>query len=120
MNPIYPADNAYAPVVNDQDQALCHLFLHCCLEDEQFTASELDSLSATLIPLGLSPRIEIKKELVSYLAYKPAIRDEQVYLRYLLRLIGAVNPLALYSYCTELLLDDPAAEPGKNALLLKI
>jgi hypothetical protein len=120
MDPISPADSAYVPIVDDPDRALCHLFFHCCLEDEQFTASELDDLSARLVLLGLPPRIDFKKELVSYLAYKPAIRDEQVYIRYLARLINPVNELALYSYCTELLLDDPVPDPGKNALLKKI
>ena len=27
----------YTSIVNDQDQALAHLFFHCCLEDENFT-----------------------------------------------------------------------------------
>lgn len=120
MNPITPADNAYVPIVDQPDQALCHLFFHCCLEDEQFTASELDGLSARLVGLGVPPRIDIKKELISYLAYKPAIRDEQIFIRYMFRLISPVNELALYSYCTELLLDDPVSDPRKSALLKKI
>ena len=114
------ADNAYLRTVDNQDQALCHLFFHCCLEDEQFTASELDDLSAKLNLLGLPPRIDIKKELIAYLAYKPSIRDEQVYVRFLIRIIKPVNELALYSYCTELLLDDPELDPREGALLLKI
>jgi hypothetical protein len=120
MNPLSPADTAYAPIVDNQDQALCHLFFHCRLEDEQFTASELDDLSARLVLLGLPPRMDIKKELVSYLAYKPAIPDEKAYIRYLFRLIRPVNELALYSYCTELLLDDSALDPREDALLTKI
>ncbi|HTR28508.1 MAG TPA: hypothetical protein VMH27_04520 [Puia sp.] len=114
------ADNAYLLTVDNQDQALCHLFFHCCMEDEKFTASELDDLSAKLILLGLPPRIDIKRELIAYLAYKPTIRDEQVYVRYLIRIIKPVNELALYSYCTELLLDDPELDPREGALLLKI
>ncbi|HET6255122.1 MAG TPA: hypothetical protein VFE32_13660 [Puia sp.] len=120
MQSFPPADNAYLLTVDSQDQALCHLFFHCCMEDEQFTASELDDLSAKLTLLGLPPRIDIRKELIAYLAYKPSIRDEQVYIRYLLRLIQPVNELALYSYCTELLLDDPTLDPREDALLTKI
>jgi hypothetical protein len=120
MDPISPADSAYVPIVGEPDQALCHLFFHCCLEDERFNASELDDLSARLVGLGVPPRIDIKKELISYLAYKPAIRDEQVYIRYMFRLISPVNELALYSYCTELLLDDPVSDPRKGTLLKKI
>jgi hypothetical protein len=120
MNPFFPSDNAYLLSVDNQDQALCHLFFHCCMEDEQFTASELDDLTAKLIVLGLPPRLDIRKELVIYLAYKPSILDEQVYLRYLFRLIQPVNELALYSYCTELLLDDPILDPREDALLTKI
>lgn len=114
------ADNVWRLTVNDQDQALCHLFFHCCLEDEQFTASGLDDLSSRLTLLGLPPRIAVKKELIAYLAYKPFIGDEQIYVRHLLRLIRPVNELALYSYCTELVLDDPILDPREDALLVKI
>ena len=120
MNPMTSAENVYRLVVDEQDQALCHLFFHCCLEDEQFTASELDDLSSKLTLLGLPPRIDIKKELIAYLAYKPFIGDEQIYIRHLLRLIQPVNELALYSYCTELILDDPVLDPREEALLVKI
>lgn len=36
------------------------------------------------------------------------------------RHIKPVNELALYSYCTELLLDDPELDPREDALLMKI
>ena len=114
------ADDAWRSSVDEQDQALCHLFFHCCLEDEQFTASELDDLSSKLTLLGLPPRINIKKELIAYLAYKPFIGDEQAYIRHLMRLIRPVNELALYSYCTELVLNDPVLDPREDALLMKI
>jgi hypothetical protein len=114
------ADNPYRLTVDEQDQALCHLFFHCCLEDEQFTASELDDLSSKLNLLGLPPRLDIKKELIAYLAYKPFIGDEQTYVRHLMCLIKPVNELALYSYCTDLILDDPVLDPREDALLVKI
>ena len=120
MDTFSPADSAFAPVVDNQDRALCHLFFHCSLKDEQFTASGLDDLSAKLALLGLPPRIDLKKELVRYLAYKPTISDEQVYIRYLVRLILPVNELALYSSCVELVLDKPMLDPREDALLMKI
>src|ERR1700683_2525547 len=60
MNPFSPSDNAYLLSVDNQDQALCYLFFHCCMEDEQFTASGLDDLTAKLIVLGLPPRLDIR------------------------------------------------------------
>jgi hypothetical protein len=110
----------YTSIVNNQDQALCHLFFHCCLEDEQFTNAEMDDLSGKLVSLGLSTKVNIKEELVSYRSYKPAITDEQVYIRYLLQLIKPVNELALYSYCVELCVDDPLLDAREEALLMKV
>src|SRR5260370_9367873 len=95
-------NNMYTSIVNNQDQALCHLFFHCCLEDDRFSDTEMDDLSAKLVVLGLRNKINIKDELVSYRSYKDSIADEQVYLRYLLGLIKPVNELALSSYCVAL------------------
>jgi hypothetical protein len=104
----------------DQDQALCHLFFHCCLEDEQFTAAEMDDLSGKLVALGIPPKLNIKEELLYYRRYRPAIIDEQSYLRHLIQLINPVNELALYSYCVELCIDDPLLDPREESLLNKI
>jgi hypothetical protein len=103
-----------------QDQALCHLFFHCCLEDEQFTAAEMDDLSEKLVALGIPPKLNIKEELLYYRRYRPSIVDEQSYLRYLIQLINPVNELALYSYCVELCIDEPLLDPREEALLNKI
>jgi len=110
----------YTSIVKDQDQALCHLFFHCCLEDEIFTGKEMDDLSEKLVMLGLTPRIPVKEELISYRSYKPDITDEEDYIRYLILRINPVNDLALYSYCTELCLNNPSIDPKVEALLLKI
>jgi uncharacterized tellurite resistance protein B-like protein len=110
----------YATIVNSQDQALCHLFFHCCLEDDQFTEPEMNDLSGKLVALGLPPKIHIKDELVRYRSYKPSITDERAYLRDLLLFIKPVNELALYSYCVELCISDPFLDPREDALLNKI
>ncbi|HEY6902456.1 MAG TPA: hypothetical protein VI233_17485 [Puia sp.] len=110
----------YTSIVNNQDQALCHLFFHCCLEDGRFSDQEMDDLSGKLVSLGLRTRMSIKEELQTYRNYQSAIADEQVYIRYLIGLIKPVNELALYSYCVELCIDDPALDAREEALLVKI
>jgi hypothetical protein len=110
----------YTSIVTSQDQALAHLFFHCCLEDETFTQAEMDDLSAKLVILGLNSRINIKNELVTYRSYRNEITDEQLYVRFLIGLIRPVNELALYSWCIELCIDDPALDAREEALLHKI
>ena len=110
----------YNTIVNNQDQALCHLFFHCCLEDERFTEPEMNRLSAMLVELDLQPKLNIKEELVSYRHYRASITDEKAFLTFLLQLIKPVNELALYSYCVELCISDPSLDPREEALLGKI
>src|ERR1700744_230887 len=110
----------YASIVDNQDQALVHLFFHCCLEDDRFTEPEMEDLSAKLVLLGIPARMNIKEELIEYRHYKASITDEQVYLRYLFGLIKTVNELALYSYCVELVIDDQSIDAREEALLVKI
>ena len=110
----------YTSIVDNQDQAICHLFFHCCLEDDRFSETEMNDLSTKLVVLGLRNKINIKDELVSYRSYRDSIADEQVYLRYLLGLIKPVNELALYSYCVELCIDDPLLDAREEALLVKL
>ena len=110
----------YLTIVSNQDQALCHLFFHCCLEDDRFTEPEMESLSGTLVELGLQPKLNIKNELISYRTYKSSITDETAYLKFLITFINPVNELALYSYCVELCISDPAPDPREEALLNKI
>ena len=112
----------YTNIVNSQDQALCHLFFHCCLEDEQFSEAEMDTLSGKLVALGLQPKLHIKDELVNYRSYRPSIseEDERSYLAYLIQLIKPVNELALYSYCVELCISDPTLDAREDALLNRL
>lgn len=110
----------YTSIVTNQDQALCHLFFHCCLEDNRFSDTEMDDLSGKFVTLGLRSKVSIKDELVSYRSYRSSIADEQAYIRFLLGLIKPVNELALYSYCVELCIDDPTLDAREEALLVKI
>jgi uncharacterized tellurite resistance protein B-like protein len=110
----------YLTTVSNQDQALCHLFFHCCLEDDRFTEPEMESLSGTLVELGLQPKLNIKDELISYRSYRSSITDETAYLKFLITFINPVNELALYSYCVELCISDPVLDPREEALLNKI
>jgi len=110
----------YTSIVNDQDQALAHLFFHCCLEDENFTQAEMDDLSAKMVILGLNTRISVKDQLLLYRSYRKDIPDEQLYIRHLLGLIKPVNDLALFSWCVELCIDDPTLDAREEALLHKI
>jgi len=110
----------YTNIVKDQDQALCHLFFHCCLEDDRFTEAEMDNLSAKLVTLGLQPKVHIKDELLSYRSYRSSIIDERRYLIYLIQLIKPVNELALYSYCIELCISDPSLDAREDSLLSKL
>ena len=112
----------YTNIVTSQDQALCHLFFHCCLEDDQFTEAEMDNLSGKLVTLGLQPKVHVRDELVSYRSYKPTITEEneRSYLVYLVQLIKPVNELALYSHCVELCISDPSLDAREDALLNKL
>jgi uncharacterized tellurite resistance protein B-like protein len=109
----------YSNIVTGQDQALCHLFFHCCLEDDQFTEAEMDNLSAKLVSLGLQPKVHVKAELISYRSYKPSITsdNEKAYIAFLIQLIRPVNVLALYSYCVELCISDPSLDAREDSLL---
>lgn len=112
--------DTYSTIVTGQDQALSHLFFHCCLEDERFTEDEMNRLSAMLVELGLQPKLHVKDELISYRHYKPGIGDETSYLKYLIHLIQPVNELALYSYCGELCFSDTNLDARVDALLNKL
>jgi len=107
----------YTNIISTQDQALCHLFFHCCLEDEQFSEAEMDNLSGKLVTLGLQPKVRIKDELVSYRSYRPSITDEKAYISFLIKVIKPVNELALYSYCLELCISDPSLDAREQTFL---
>jgi uncharacterized tellurite resistance protein B-like protein len=110
----------YKDYVTTQEEALCHLFFHCCLKDGIFEEPELDQVSAKIVSLGLRSTLSIKEEVIHYTTYKPSIIQETEYLEHLIRLINPVNDLALYSYCIELMLSDSSFDLAEEILTDKI
>src|SRR5687767_5059338 len=110
----------YKKYVTSQEEAICHLFFHCCLKDEVFKEPELDQVAWKIIGFGLRSELNVKEEIMHYTTYKPNISDENAYLEYLIDLIKPVNDLALYSYCVELMLSDSSFELSEEVLTDKI
>lgn len=110
----------YKEYVSTQEEAICHLFFHCCLKDEVFKEPELDQVAWKIIGFGLRSELNVKEEIMHYTTYKPNISDENAYLEYLIDLIKPVNDLALYSYCVELMLSDSSFELSEEILTDKI
>ena len=111
---------SYTELVKSDDEALCHLFLHCCLKDGVFTPEEIDLVAGKFVALGLQSVLNFKEEVIRYRSYKDYITDEDAYLKYLLGLLPPVNELALYSYCVELVISDATLDAREEMLLDKI
>src|SRR5262245_9169974 len=110
----------YDKLVKTQDQALCHLYFHCCLKDGVLTDAETDALAERFVTLGLQKDINFKNEMHAYRSYKNHIIDEMIYLEHLLRLINPTNELALYSHCLELTISDELLDTSEEDLLKKL
>ena len=110
----------YKEYVTSQEEAICHLFFHCCLKDEVFKEPELDQVAWKIIGFGLRSELNVKEEIMHYTTYKSNINDEDVYLEYLIGLIKPVNEMALYSYCLELMLSDSSFDLSEEVLTDKI
>lgn len=110
----------YKDYVTTQEEAVCHLFFHCCLKDNNFSPEELDQIATKIVAMGLRSELNIKEEVMHYTTYQSTITDESAYLEYLISLIRPVNELALYSYCLELMLSDSSFELSEENLSKKI
>lgn len=110
----------YQSQVTTQEEALSHLFFHCCFKDGTFSDSEIKMVSEKLVASALNKELNFKDQVVKYKSYKPQIRDENQYLNYLISLIRPTNDLALFSYCAELCLSDSLLGASEDALLEKI
>jgi hypothetical protein len=110
----------YNDQVKTQEEAVCHLFFHCCLKDGVFKDEEIDNVSGKLVTIGLNKTMNFKKEVQKYKAYHSGITDESAYIQYLIELIKPVNDLALYSYCMELCVSDAMLGAEEELLLNKI
>jgi uncharacterized tellurite resistance protein B-like protein len=110
----------YQDYITSKDEAICHLFLHCCFKDGNFSREEIDSVSSKFVDLEIHRDLNFKEELIHYQSYKSLIEDENEYLQYIFKLINAVQDLALYSYCVELCLSDQQLSTEEESLLTKI
>lgn len=110
----------YQDYITSQDEAICHLFLHCCYKDGKFSKEEIDTVSSKFVDLQIHRDLNFKEELLHYQSYIPSVEDENEYLRYILKLINPVQDLALYSYCMELCLSDQHLSVEEESLLIKI
>lgn len=110
----------YTEKINTQEEAICHLFFHCCLKDGRFTKSEIDVVSGQLVTAGLHGKLNFKDEVLEYRSYEHSITDEAAYVRHLVQIIRPVNDLALYSYCVDLCIGDAELSVEEEKLLNEI
>ena len=80
----------YKDYITTQDEAVCHLFLHCCFKDGKFLQDEINSAASKFVDLQIHRDLNFKEELQHYQTYKPSIDDETTFLQYLLKLINPV------------------------------
>jgi uncharacterized tellurite resistance protein B-like protein len=110
----------YSDYITTQDEAICHLFLHCCFKDGNFSQEEINVVTEKFVELQIHRDLNFKEELLHYKSYKENIPDEREYLQYLLKLINPVQNFALYSYCVELSLSDSLLSEAEASLLKQI
>jgi uncharacterized tellurite resistance protein B-like protein len=110
----------YQDYITSKDEALCHLFLHCCLKDGYFSPEEIDEVASKFVELQIHRDLNFKEEIQHYQVYKKSMENETEFLEYLLRMINPVQDLALYSYCVELCLSDRLISAEEESLLVKI
>ena len=110
----------YQDFVTTKSEAICHLFLHCCFKDGNFSKDEIDNVSDKFVGLQMQNELNFKEEIEHYRSYKTELFNEEEYLNYLLKLINPVHDLALYSYCVELCLSDGSLSLEEESLLKKI
>lgn len=107
----------YPDSITTPEQALSHLFFHCCFRDGQITKDEIKIVSEKLVGTGLNANLNFKDEVQRYQSYYPEIKNEEAYLDKLVSCIHPANELALFSYCVELCLGDGLLQTGEETLL---
>ena len=110
----------YNDYITTQNEAICHLFLHCCYKDGRFSHEEVDTVSQKFVDLQIHKDLNFKEELAHYKSYQVDMTNEDEYLNYIIKLINPVHDLALYSYCVELCLSDGLLSAEEESLLRKI
>jgi uncharacterized tellurite resistance protein B-like protein len=107
-------------LVTSPEQAVTHLFFHCCYKDGAVTENEIKAVSEKLVVTGLNKELNFHDEIVQYKTYRKSLTDEAAYLENLVARIQPANELALYSYCVELCLSDGLLQAEEELLLKKI
>ncbi len=110
----------YTEKVKTQDEAICHLFYHCCFKDDRFTETELDAIAGKFVSFGLKGKLDFKEEAKKYRSYEDSITDDAAYVDFLIQLAKPANEFALYSYCVELCLADAEMTMEEEKLLIEI
>lgn len=107
----------YRELIKTQEEAVSHLFIHCCYGNGRFTEEELDAISEKLVALKLHKDLNFKEEIKRYISYTGNLGNEEDYLGYLISLIMPVNELALFSWCAELCVSDSVIDITEEQLL---
>lgn len=107
----------YQEVISTQDEAISHLFFHCCYKDGVFTEAEINNISSKIVGTGINAELNFTEEIKKYKNYRAEIDNEAQYLAFLINLIRPTNELALFSYCVELLLSDSSIETSEQTLI---
>jgi uncharacterized tellurite resistance protein B-like protein len=105
------------PNFDSPEEALSHLFFHCCFRDGKLTENEIDVVSGKIVEIGLNRELSIKEEVIRYQAYRNEITDEGAYIKNLVAQIHPTNELALFSFCVELCLGDGTLQAEEETLL---
>lgn len=107
-------------LITTPEQALSHLFFHCCFRDGHVAKDEIKMVSEKLVAVGLNADLNFTDEVRQYQSYRPELTDETGYLERLVNCIRPTNELALFSYCVELCLSDGKLQAAEEALLQKL
>jgi hypothetical protein len=110
----------YQKVISTQDEALSHLFFHCCFKDGAFTQEEIKTVSDKIVGAGINTGLNFTEEIQKYKSYRSAIANDVEYISYLVNLIRPINELALFSYCVELFLSDSSIETAEETLIANL
>src|SRR5437879_3228864 len=103
--------------ISTPEEALCHLFFHCCFKDGKMTATEIETVSEKLVAAGLNRELNFKDEIIRYQSYRNEITDEPAYIKNLIAHIHPTNDLALFSFCVELCISDGLLQAEEEPLL---
>src|SRR5207248_1476097 len=99
---------------------LIHLAFHCSMKDGSLQDEELDLIANTIVAKGLNKTMNLKEEMKHYQSYYKTIKDELVYLDYLITNINPKNRLALFAFCAEICWRDSVIALSEEVLLNKI